>query len=71
MADKRERFVKLVERRVPRALRELRLIGNLANKHNYKYSVQDAKKIVGVLEAELKTVKARFAAGNTNEEFKL
>lgn len=71
MTDKRERFVTLAERRVPRALRELRLIGNLANKHNYRYTPQDAKKIIGALEAELKTVKARFTAGDTNDKFKL
>lgn len=71
MSDKREKFVALAEKRVPRALRELRLIGNLANKNNYKYTELDAKKIIAALEAELKTVKSRFAAGDVREEFKL
>jgi hypothetical protein len=69
--DKRERFIVLAERRVPRALRELRLIGNLANRHNYSYTQQDAKKIISTLESELRTVKSRFVAGDTARAFKL
>lgn len=63
MKDKRERFVALAEKRVPRAIHELRLIGNLANTHNYTYSQDDAQRIVAALEQELKLLKGRFAAG--------
>lgn len=63
MKDKRERFVALAEKRVPRAIHELRLIGNLANTHNYTYSPQDAQRIVVALEQELKLLKDRFSAG--------
>jgi hypothetical protein len=63
MKGKRERFVALAEKRVPRAIHELRLIGNLANTHNYTYSPEDAQRIVGALEQELKLLKSRFAAG--------
>ncbi len=54
MKDKRGRFVALAEKRVPRAIHELRLIGNLANRHNYTYSQEDAERIVSALEQELK-----------------
>lgn len=63
MKNKRERFVVLAEKRVPRAIHELRLIGNLANTHNYTYTPEDAQRIVGAIEQELKLLKGRFAAG--------
>ncbi|RYH24364.1 MAG: hypothetical protein EON54_24585 [Alcaligenaceae bacterium] len=63
MKDKRERFVALAEKRVPKAIHELRLIGNLANTHNYTYSQDEAQRIVSALEQEVKLLKGRFAAG--------
>ncbi len=63
MKDKRERFVALAEKRVPRAIHELRLVGNLANTHNYTYTQEDAQRIVSALEQEVKLLKGRFAAG--------
>lgn len=62
MSDKRERFVVLAEKRVTRAIKEFRLIGNLANKHNYSYTEQDAQRIVSALESELKVLRNRFFA---------
>lgn len=63
MKDKRGRFVALAEKRVPRAIHELRLIGNLANTHNYTYTQDEALRIVVALEQELRLLKGRFAAG--------
>ena len=63
MKDKRGRFKALAEKRVARALHELRLIGNLANTHNYTYTKEEAQRIVAALESELKLLKGRFAAG--------
>jgi hypothetical protein len=63
MKDKRERFVALAEKRVPRAIHELRLVGNLANTHNYTYSQEDAQRIVSALEQEIRLLKGRFATG--------
>ena len=63
MKDKRKRFVALAEKRVPRAIHELRLIGNLANTHNYNYTQDDAQRIVSALKQEVKLLKGRFTAG--------
>ena len=73
MKDKRARFVALAEKRVARAIHDLRLIGNLANTHNYAYSRDDADRIVAALERELKVAKGKFAAGTLKHEptFKL
>jgi hypothetical protein len=62
MPDKRDRFIALAERRVTRAIKVLRLIGNLANRNNYAYTEQDATRIVAVLEAELKLLRNRFSS---------
>jgi hypothetical protein len=57
---KADRFGRLAERRVTEALRKLRLIGNLANRHNYAYSDEQVKQVLEALESELRHVKARF-----------
>lgn len=73
MKDKRERFIALAEKRVPRAIRELRLVGNLANSHNYAYTPEEAQRVVAVLEQELKLLKGRFSTGISKNQpiFKL
>lgn len=60
MSKKREKFVELAEKRVTRAIKNLRLIGNLANKTNYNYTGDDLKKIINALEAEMKNVRRKF-----------
>lgn len=71
--DKREKFVKLAEQRVNRALREMRLIGNLSNRSAYSSTDEDVKKIFRALQKELDASRARFensdAAGGAS--FKL
>ena len=70
---KQQRFVALAEKRVPRAIRELRLVGNLANVHNYAYTPEQAQRIVSTLEQEVKLLKARFSSSlvKKNPTFKL
>jgi hypothetical protein len=73
VARNREKFVQLAEKRVARAIKDLRLIGNLANRNNYDFAPSDADKIVGALEREVKTLKSKFAGGTESREiiFKL
>jgi hypothetical protein len=63
--DKREKFVKLAEQRVNRALREIRLIGNLSNKAAYSSTEDDVKKIFRVIQKELDVARARFGDGES------
>ena len=56
----RERFVELAEKRVSRAIKILRLVGNLSNRSNYSYTEQEAKKIIRVLEGEIRILKRQF-----------
>ena len=69
----REKFVELAEKRVSKALKDIKLIGNLSNKSNYSYTDQDVKKIYGALKKALDDMKVRFESNGANEEeiFKL
>ena len=45
MRDKRKKFVELAESRVNRAIKDIRLIGNLSNRSAYEYSEEDIRRI--------------------------
>lgn len=69
---KREKFIRLAENRVNKALNDIRLIGNLSNKNNYDYEQSDVNKIIFTLEQEIKSVKKRFdTVQQCNKKFKL
>jgi hypothetical protein len=73
MRDKRKKFIELAEARVNRAIKDIRLIGNLANKGAYDYSDEDAKRIFRALQKELEAAKSRFTGdtGGRDSEFRL
>jgi hypothetical protein len=56
----RQKFIDLAEKRVTRTIRDIRLVGNLSNRSNYKYSDEDARKIYKALKDALDEMKARF-----------
>ena len=68
-----EKFVTLAEKRVTRAIKDLRLVGNLSNRSNYRYTDDDVRKITRALDRELKSLKRRFHVKGEAEEvvFKL
>ncbi|MDD2902711.1 MAG: hypothetical protein PHU44_09795 [Syntrophales bacterium] len=67
------KFVELAEKRVSKAIKDIRLIGNLSNKSNYSYTNEDVQKIIKALEGEVKKLKQRFNSHGTQDEimFKL
>lgn len=71
--DKREKFKELAEKRVNRAIKDIRLVGNLANRNNYSYTEQDGAKICAALESEIKSLRAKFSSeeNKQNTTFKL
>ena len=73
MRDKRQKFVELAEARVNRAIKDVRLIGNLANRSAYEYGDEDARKIIRALQRELDSIKSRFTgdSGGKDSEFRL
>lgn len=73
MRDKRKKFVQLAENRVNRSIRDIRLIGNLANKSAYEYNDEDVRRIFRALQKELEAVRTRFTGntGGKDNDFKL
>lgn len=71
--EDRKKFVKLAEARVGKALKDIKLIGNLSNRSNYDYTEQDAKKIYSALKKAIEEMKQRFDRNGAGEEeiFKL
>ena len=73
MDNNKDRFKILAEKRTNKVLKDIKLIGNLANKSNYSYSQAEASKIHNAIKKALDTMKARFDAGGEadDDEFKL
>jgi len=69
----REKFVELAEKRVSRALKDIKLISNLSNKSNYSYTSADTDKIYRALKKAIDDMKGRFGSSGTKSEdtFKL
>lgn len=58
--DKAAKFVELADKRVNRALKNIQLIGNLANRQNYDFTDEQAKLIIKALQLEVEAVKQSF-----------
>jgi len=73
MSKNRDKFVELAEKRVTRALKDIRLIGNLSNKTNYFYTDDDVKKILSALRNEVTVLGKKFESTESNHDllFKL
>ena len=67
------KFIRLIEKRVNKVINSMRLVGNLANRSNYSYTEDDAKRVIDAIEEELRLLKRRFEASGEKEkkEFKL
>lgn len=64
MPSNSDHFVELANKRVPKALKALELIGNLSNKSNYSYSESQAKLIQKALRTKVQEVCKKFDASN-------
>ena len=67
---KREKFIRLAENRVNSTIKEINLIGNLANKSNYDYRKDDVDKIIKTLKKSVSDLEPKFLSKNRSE-FKL
>lgn len=57
---KAERFTRLGQKRVPRALKAIATVRNLASRTSYEYTPEQSKKIVDALTAELSALRQAF-----------
>jgi hypothetical protein len=67
----RERFVRIIERRVNVITSNLDSLGKCSNKRNYEYTDDDVKKIFNEIDKKCKEVKAMFNGKTKNKMFKL
>jgi len=63
-----ERFRRLAQKRVVRTIKDLRLIGNLGNRNNYEYAVDEVEKIFKALEKEMKLARTKFDSRSRDDE---
>jgi hypothetical protein len=56
----REKFVDLAQKRVNKTIKDIRLVSNLSNRSNYKYTEEDVRAIFSALEKELRQARERF-----------
>jgi hypothetical protein len=69
-AASREKSVELAERRVNRAVKDIRLIGNLSSRSSYSYDEGDVRQIFVALEKEIKQARDRFQASGAGIDSK-
>ena len=67
---KNERFRRLAESRGNRLIREIALLGNLANQKNYSYSEEEVARLFEPILQELEEVRALFG-NETNSTRKI
>ena len=69
---KRQRFIKIAERRVNRILDGLDNLGKCSNKRNYDYTEDEAKKIFREIDRKVREIKLQFNGnGGKKKTFKL
>lgn len=70
MNEKKAKFRELAEKRVSNALKQIQLIGNLANTRAYEYEEEEVKKIFKSLKEEINLAESKFKSKGRNNEFK-
>ncbi len=64
---KEKKFERLAEKRTQKILRDLRILGNCANRAIYEYSEEQIRKIFSAIEGEVKRVKVLFSKSKKKE----
>lgn len=72
MVNNSDSFINLANKRVPKALKALELVGNLSNKSNYTYSEEQVTAIKKALKAKVNEVCRKFDdAGSNDNTFRI
>lgn len=70
MNEKKVKFRELAEKRVSNALKQIQLIGNLANTRAYEYEEEEVRKIFKSLKEEINIAETKFKSKGRNNDFK-
>lgn len=69
---RRERFVRIAQKRTQQVLDRLRILGNCANRSAYEYGPDDVEKVFGAIQRELEATRRKFDDRvKQRDEFKL
>ncbi len=69
---KRDRFVRIAERRVNKIIDNFDLLGKCSNRRNYEYSEEEVRRIFREIERKVKETRLQFRDGARNKgKFKL
>jgi len=72
METGRDRFVRIVERRVNNILNNLDSLGKCSNRKNYEYTENDIRAIFREIDSKVKEIRSLFRGNsNTRKRFKL
>ena len=61
-------FRRLATKRLNKAVKLIRLLGNLPNKNNYRYEKSDVRKIFSALEKEMRVARLKFTMNTDNSD---
>ena len=70
MNEKKKKFRELAEKRVSNALKQIQLIGKLANTRAYEYEEEEVRKIFKSLKEEISIAETKFKSKGRNNDFK-
>lgn len=59
-SDKRDKFLRLAEKRTRVVLKKLQVLGNCSNTGSYEYTSDDVERIFGAIEDQVARIRARF-----------
>lgn len=68
---KREKFTRLAEARMNNALKQIELLGNLANTSAYEYSEEDVSKMLKTLRKAVSDLEDAFEKTSKKRKFSL
>ena len=66
-SEKRDRFLRIAEKRTNKILKMIRLLSNCSNRGAYEYNESDVRKIFGILEEELRGARSKFTNKNKKD----
>ena len=66
LSKNRTKFMRLAEKRVNKVAKQLLLIGNLSNKTNYAYSVEEVDQMFEYIKECTATARKRFQANTSS-----
>lgn len=69
--SKRDRFIRLAEKRTNAVIERIRVLSNCANRYAYEYNEEDIRKMFAAIEKEAKAARAKFEASITSDRFTL